>query len=106
VSVRPCTLPGRRFEPLHEFDPVDPYGDWTAVENAALALTESANLIALPGRLYLNGKPYVLVNRSGETDKSAAGCNLLKSPCAANTTFDAGCTIPRINRRSVDLRRW
>jgi len=33
------------------------YGGWTAVENAALALSESANLIALPGRLCSNGKP-------------------------------------------------
>ena len=33
------------------------YGGWTAVENAALALAESANLIALPGRMCSNGKP-------------------------------------------------
>lgn len=33
------------------------YGGWTAVENAALALAESANLVALPGRVCSNGKP-------------------------------------------------
>jgi hypothetical protein len=33
------------------------YGGWDAVENAALALAESANLIALPGRVCANGKP-------------------------------------------------
>jgi len=33
------------------------YGGWTAVENAALAIAESANLIRLPGRLCSNGKP-------------------------------------------------
>jgi hypothetical protein len=33
------------------------YGGWQAVENAGLALAESANLIALPGRLCSNGKP-------------------------------------------------
>jgi hypothetical protein len=33
------------------------YGGWTAVENAALAIAESANLIALPGRMCSNGKP-------------------------------------------------
>ncbi len=27
------------------------YGGWTAVENAALALSESANLLLLPGRM-------------------------------------------------------
>jgi hypothetical protein len=32
------------------------YGGWEAVENAALALSESANLISLPGRLCSNGK--------------------------------------------------
>jgi hypothetical protein len=33
------------------------YGGWEAVENAALALAESANLIVLPGRMCSNGKP-------------------------------------------------
>ncbi len=33
------------------------YGGWQAVENAALALSETANLITIPGRLCENGKP-------------------------------------------------
>ena len=33
------------------------YGGWQAVENAALALSESANLISMPGRMCSNGKP-------------------------------------------------
>ena len=33
------------------------YGGWVAVENASLALVESANLISLPGRMCSNGKP-------------------------------------------------
>ncbi|MEP7310881.1 MAG: hypothetical protein ABJA98_35740 [Acidobacteriota bacterium] len=33
------------------------YGGWQAVENAGLAIAESANLIAIPGRLCSNGKP-------------------------------------------------
>jgi hypothetical protein len=33
------------------------YGGWDAVENAALALSEAANLITLPGRLCSNGTP-------------------------------------------------
>jgi hypothetical protein len=32
------------------------YGGWQAVENAALALAETANLIGLPGRMCSNGK--------------------------------------------------
>jgi hypothetical protein len=33
------------------------YGGWQAVENAALALSESANLIVLAGRMCSNGRP-------------------------------------------------
>ncbi|MGH8209648.1 MAG: hypothetical protein ACREU6_08640 [Steroidobacteraceae bacterium] len=33
------------------------YGQWQAVENAALALSEAANLLILPGRLCSNGAP-------------------------------------------------
>jgi hypothetical protein len=33
------------------------YGGWTAVENAALAIAESANLLLLPGRVCANGRP-------------------------------------------------
>jgi len=32
------------------------YGGWTAVENAALALSETANLLLIPGRKCSNGK--------------------------------------------------
>ena len=33
------------------------YGGWVAVENAAVALQETANLIMIPGRTCQNGKP-------------------------------------------------
>jgi len=36
------------------------YGGWQAVENAALAISETANLITIPGRLCENGKPVPL----------------------------------------------
>jgi hypothetical protein len=36
------------------------YGGWEAVENASMALTEAANLIALPGRVCNNDKPVPL----------------------------------------------
>jgi hypothetical protein len=36
------------------------YGGWQAVENAALAISETANLIMIPGRLCENGKPVPL----------------------------------------------
>jgi hypothetical protein len=36
------------------------YGGWEAVENAAMALGEAANLVALPGRVCQNNKPVPL----------------------------------------------
>lgn len=36
------------------------YGGWEAVENAAIALGESASLVALPGRVCANGRPVPL----------------------------------------------
>jgi cytochrome c556 len=33
------------------------YGGWQAVENAGIALAEAANLLSIPGRACLNGKP-------------------------------------------------
>ena len=36
------------------------YGGWQAVENAALTISETANLIMIPGRLCQNGRPVPL----------------------------------------------
>lgn len=47
------------------------YGGWQAVENAALALSETANLLMIPGRLCENGKP-VPIDRE-DYRKAAAG---------------------------------
>jgi cytochrome c553 len=33
------------------------YGGWQAVENAALAISETANLLKVPGRMCENGRP-------------------------------------------------
>jgi hypothetical protein len=33
------------------------YGGWDAVSNAGIALAESANLLTIPGRMCMNGKP-------------------------------------------------
>lgn len=38
------------------------YTGWQVVENAAIALSEAANLIAIPGRLCENGRPVPLKN--------------------------------------------
>ena len=41
---------------------VSTFGGWQAVENAALALAESANLLAIPGRTCANGVPVPVTN--------------------------------------------
>ena len=48
----PGTDPSMATDPL-----VSTFGGWLAVENAALTLTESANLLLLPGRQCANGVP-------------------------------------------------
>jgi hypothetical protein len=50
-------------DPTTASDPLQgPYNGWTAVENAGIALSESANLITLPGRKCSNGKPVPIDN--------------------------------------------
>jgi len=49
-------VPGR--DPNMSTDPLtSTFGGWVAVENAALALAESATLLSLPGRRCANGVP-------------------------------------------------
>ena len=44
-------------DPAMATDPlVSVFGEWKAIENSALALSESANLLLLPGRFCENGK--------------------------------------------------
>jgi len=54
ADVKP--IPGQ--DPSMATDPlVSTFGGWQAVENAALALTESTNLLLIPGRNCANGVP-------------------------------------------------
>ena len=46
---------------------VSSFGGWQAVENAALALTESANLLLVPGRVCSNGAPVPLTDPAWAT---------------------------------------
>jgi cytochrome c553 len=49
-------VPGH--DPVMSTDPLtSTFGGWVAVENAALALAESANLLTIPGRSCSNGVP-------------------------------------------------
>jgi cytochrome c553 len=53
-EVKP--IPGN--DPSMATDPLtSTFGGWQAIENAALALAESANLLLVPGRVCANGAP-------------------------------------------------
>ena len=43
------------------------YGGWQEVENSALALAETANLVMIPGRLCENGKPVPIADEAYRT---------------------------------------
>src|SRR5881394_332832 len=57
VKRPPGVDPSLATDPL-----VSTFGGWVAVENAALALTESANLLLIPGRNCANGLPVPMNN--------------------------------------------
>jgi hypothetical protein len=52
AAVKPTDKPSSATDPLASV-----YGRWEAIENSALALSESANLLTIPGRVCSNGKP-------------------------------------------------
>jgi hypothetical protein len=51
-DVKQADDPGMATDPIKST-----FGGWQAVENAALALAESSNLLLVPGRLCSNGVP-------------------------------------------------
>ena len=57
VKRPPGVDPALATDPL-----VSTFGGWQAVENASLALTESANLLLIPGRKCANGVPAPINN--------------------------------------------
>jgi hypothetical protein len=57
AKVKPAGDPSTATDPL-----ASTYGGWTAVENAGLAIAESANLLTVPGRMCQNGKPVPMQN--------------------------------------------
>ena len=57
AKVAPAKDPSMATNPL-----ASSYGGWIAVENSALALSEAANLLTLPGRKCANGRPVPINN--------------------------------------------
>lgn len=51
AAVKPAEKASGATDPL-----AGVYGGWTAVENSAMALSEAANLLLIPGRVCSNGK--------------------------------------------------
>jgi hypothetical protein len=57
IKVLPAAV-ARDADPGMSTDPLtSTFGGWVAVESAALALAESANLLSIPGRTCSNGVP-------------------------------------------------
>jgi hypothetical protein len=56
-AVKPAATPSDSTDPLS-----GTYGGWSAVENSAIALSEAANLLTIPGRMCLNGRPVPVKN--------------------------------------------
>jgi hypothetical protein len=55
-------------DPAMATDPlVSVFGGWQAIENSALALAESANLLLIPGRVCSNGAPAPLADPAWST---------------------------------------
>lgn len=64
ADVKP--VPGQ--DPSMATDPLtSTFGGWQAIENAALALQESTNLLLVPGRLCSNGAPVPMTDPAWTT---------------------------------------
>jgi hypothetical protein len=57
ADVPPAKDPATAINPL-----ASSYGKWEAVENSALAITEAANLLTVPGRKCSNGRAVPVTN--------------------------------------------
>ena len=57
INVKPAEDPSLSTNPL-----TGAYGGWEAVQNSALALAESANLLTIAGRRCANGRPVPIDN--------------------------------------------
>src|SRR5277367_4700919 len=58
----PAKIPPAKDPSLSPNPLASTYGGWTAVENSAVALSEAANLLILPGRKCANGRPVPINN--------------------------------------------
>src|SRR5262249_5656695 len=81
-EVKP--VPGQ--DPSMATDPLtSTFGGWLAIENAALALAESANLLLIPGRVCSNGTPVPIKDPAWATFAQAVRDAGMKAYKAAQT---------------------
>lgn len=57
ADVKPAPDPSVSPDPIS-----GSFGGWAAIENSSLALSESASLLTIPGRVCLNGRPVPVNN--------------------------------------------
>jgi hypothetical protein len=57
AEVKPAPDPSVSPDPIS-----GSFGGWAAIENSSLALSESASLLTIPGRVCLNGRPVPVNN--------------------------------------------
>ncbi len=110
-------VPGH--DPSMSTDPLtSTYGGWQAVENAALALAESANLLSIPGRRCSNGAPAPTTDPAWAMfvqELRDAGMKAYRAAQAKDqdkmielsetlSTACAGCHLKWRNRRTPDNR--
>lgn len=92
------------------------YGGWEAVENSALELAETANLLAIPGRMCENGRPAPLdredyrtfiqglADAGNEAYRVAKTRNLEAMAEVSNTVADACAACHEVYRDKEDLK--
>lgn len=72
------------------------YGGWTAIENAGVALQETANLISIPGRMCSNGQPVPIDQedfKKWTANLAAVGAEVQKFAQAKTWTADSDALI-------------
>ena len=82
ATVKPADDPATSPNPLSSA-----YGQWTAVENAGIAIAEGANLLTIPGRMCSSGRPAPVQNADWQkfvVGLRAAGMQVYKAAVAKN----------------------
>jgi len=84
ADVKP--IPGQ--DPSMATDPLtSTFGGWLAVENAALTLAESANLLSIPGRTCSSGVPVPIADPAWGAFEGAVDADLPESQSSHPVTY-------------------